>query len=274
MSAPRPFALVSRRRFLGTPFGQRRSTRRGTGDEVAGTRPYRPGDPRAHIHWPATARLSAARGTDEFVVREFYADQSPWVAVALDRRPGMDVRPAPLPWLDKRAAAERALQAIVASAHAANAPLLVPGRPTLRLELASLVRRAAELPTGTFVFVISDFLEPVPGTGDWLQLRGLHWDVVPVIVQDPVWERGFPDVGGVAVPVAQPEGGAGDLWLTPRQARGRATANERRYDDLLTRFRRLGFDPVAVGTNDGREIDSASGAWAERRRRLLRSGRL
>ena len=60
---PRPFALVPRRRFLGVQFGRRRSSRRGLGDEVAGTRPYRPGDLIAHIHWAASARLSEARGT-------------------------------------------------------------------------------------------------------------------------------------------------------------------------------------------------------------------
>ena len=76
-ATPRPFELVPRRLFVGTPFGRRRSARRGQGDEVAGTRPYRPGDQRAHIDWPASARLSAARGTDEFVVREFYADEAP-----------------------------------------------------------------------------------------------------------------------------------------------------------------------------------------------------
>ena len=35
----------------------------GQGDEVAGTRPYRPGDRRTWIDWAASARLSAARGT-------------------------------------------------------------------------------------------------------------------------------------------------------------------------------------------------------------------
>ena len=32
------------------------------------------------------------------------------------------------------------------------------------------------------------------------------WDVVPVVVQDPVWERSFPDVGGVTLPLADPDG--------------------------------------------------------------------
>ena len=91
MSEPgvRPFALVPQRRFAGVRFGQWRSPRRGQGDEIAGTRPYRPGDRRAWIDWRASARLSAARSSDEFVVREFFADQAPRVAVVCDRRPAM-----------------------------------------------------------------------------------------------------------------------------------------------------------------------------------------
>lgn len=271
---PRPFALVPRRRFVGTPFGRRRSARRGGGDEVAGTRPYRPGDLRAHIHWPASARLSAARGTDEFVVREFYADEAPWVAVAIDRRPGMSVRPSPLPWLDKRAAADAALRGIVASAAVVGAPLVVADDGALRASLAGIARRAAELPTGSFVFALSDFLEPVPAA-EWVHLRALHWDVVPVVVQDPVWEQSFPPVDGVALPVSDADGRAsGDLWLTRREARERAEANELRFAELLARFRRLGFDPVVVQSNDVGAIGAAFDAWAERRRRLLRSGRL
>ena len=108
----RPFALVPRRRFVGVRFGQHRSPRRGQGDEVAGTRPYRPGDRPTWIDWPASARLSAARGTDEFVVREFFADTAPLVALAVDRRPRMELYGPPLPWLDKPAATAAAITSI------------------------------------------------------------------------------------------------------------------------------------------------------------------
>ncbi len=115
-AASRPFPLVPRRRFLGVQFGRRRTARRGDGDEIAGTRPYQPGDLTAHIHWAASARLSEARGTDEFVVREFFAEQAPRVALVTDRRPAMAIHPAPAPWLDKRRAAESAARLIAASA--------------------------------------------------------------------------------------------------------------------------------------------------------------
>jgi uncharacterized protein (DUF58 family) len=274
--APRPFELVPRRRFVGAPFGHRRSARRGEGDEVAGTRPYRPGDQRAHIHWPASARLSSARDTDEFVVREFYADEAPCVAVVRDQRPGMAIN-AGGPWLDKQAAATTADRLIAASAAAENA-LLVRGGETgseqsLRLALDALLRRSSELPSGSFVFVVSDFLVPVPA-GLWLHLRALHWDVVPVIVQDPVWEQSFPQVGGVVLPLADASGErSADLFVSRREARTRSAANERRWDALLARFRRLGFDPVLVSTGDPFAIANAFARWADRRRQLRRAAR-
>jgi uncharacterized protein (DUF58 family) len=292
--APRPFPLVPRRRFLGVQFGRRRSSRRGAGDEVAGTRPYRPGDLIAHIHWAASARLSEARGTDEFVVREFFAEQAPRVALVSDRRPGMAIHAPPSPWLDKRAAAETAGRLIEASAIAEQGEVVsVDGalrhpvrrrrggrrgeqtngaydapETSLTAAFEALVRESSLLPTGSFVFVVSDFLAPVPARV-WLRLRALRWDVVPVIVQDPVWEQTFPAVGGIVLPVADPATGRlQDVWVSAREARERASANELRLEELLARFRRLGFDPVLLGTSDPREIGDRFRAWADRRRRL------
>jgi uncharacterized protein (DUF58 family) len=289
-STPRPFALVPRRRFLGVQFGRRRSSRRGIGDEVAGTRPYRPGDLIAHIHWAASARLSEARGTDEFVVREFFAEQAPRVALVHDRRPGMAIHPPPSPWLDKRAAAEIAGRLIEASAAAEQGEVVsvdgalrrpVQRRRTVRagdaydapetsltVALDALLRESSVLPTGSFVFVVSDFLVPVPAR-IWMRLRALRWDVVPVIVQDPVWEQTFPPVGGAVLPLADPASGeVHDVRVSAREARERASANEARLEELQARFRRLGFDPVLVDTSDPREIGERFRAWADRRRRL------
>jgi len=288
---PKPFALVPRRRFLGVQFGRRRSSRRGIGDEVAGTRPYRPGDLIAHIHWAASAKLSEARGTDEFVVREFFAEQAPRVALIHDRRPGMAIHAPPSPWLDKRAAAETAGRLIEASTAAelgevlsVDGALRHPVRrgrgreevggtydapdTSLTVAVEALVRESRVLPTGSFVFVVSDFLVPVPARL-WLRLRALRWDVVPVIVQDPTWEQTFPAVGGVVLPVADPTSGqVQDVWVSAREARERARANEARFDELVSRFRRLGFDPVVLDTSDPREIADRFRAWADRRRRL------
>jgi uncharacterized protein (DUF58 family) len=298
--AARPFPLVPRRRFLGVQFGRRRTSRRGDGDEIAGTRPYQPGDLTAHIHWAASARLSEARGTDEFVVRQFFAEQAPRVVLIVDRRPAMAIHPSPTPWLDKRRATEAAEQLIAASAIAergevafsdgvTRSPRWVRGRDpslaaldrrgggayradtgSLRAALDAVVRNARALPSGSFVFIVSDFLDPVP-TRLWARLRALHWDVTPVVVQDPVWESSFPDVGGAAVPLADPATGrVEEVWFSPRGARERAAANEARLARLLDLFRRVGFDPVLVDTAEPVDIAERFHRWAERRRHSWR----
>ena len=49
------------------------------------------------IDWAASARLSAARSEDAFIVRERFADESPRVVVISDRRPAMAIRPPDSP---------------------------------------------------------------------------------------------------------------------------------------------------------------------------------
>lgn len=293
----RPFPLVPRRRLTGTPFGERRSSRRGRGADVAGTRPYLPGDPVSTIDWFASARLSSARGTDEFVVRETYAEEAPRVLVVHDRRPSMGLYPAGLPWLDKPAAVLAATEAIARSAIVARAELghaddaggharvLSPGAVaprhvvervrrasfeapagSLNRVLAELLNRRAELPQGSFVFVASDFLDEV-ARGTWARLRGARWDVVPVVVQDPTWEQSFPAVAGVVLPFENADGrGGGDVRLTAGEVAARRAANEQRLATLLRRFRALEFDPVVLSVSEPFAIDTAFLRWAERRR--------
>jgi uncharacterized protein (DUF58 family) len=295
------FPLISRRRLVGSPFGAQRSARRGRGSETAGTRPYLPGDPIATIEWVASARLSAAHGADEFIVRERFAEEAPLVAIVLDRRPSMAIYESPSPWLDKPRTVSTAVRAIVESADSARASVelldgLAPaarrwqperGRARLvaaRVEragfdaeddvldtaVATLSRRRASLPPGSFVFLISDFLGSLdPASRS--RLRSLGADIVPVIVQDPTWERSFPDVSGVLLPaVAVSTGEPRPVRLSRRETRARSAQHEQRYLELATRFRRAGMDPVTLADSRPEAIHRAFLAWAERRRRLLR----
>jgi uncharacterized protein (DUF58 family) len=294
----RVFPLVPRRRFAGAPFGTRRSPRRGTGDEIAGFRSYHVGDHIARIDWKASARLSAARGADEFVVREFFAEESVRVVLLCDLRPGLALYESG-PWLDKADAVRTAGGLIAASATAAGAelayldvaggaPFWLPlaqnreaqivrrlrgvrfGAPPNGLDLALylLRARAVELTLGSFVFVVSDFLAPIEPTA-WRKLREPRWDVVPVVVQDPLWEQSFPDVGGVVVPFADPvTGRLAPTRLSRRAARTRRAENEARLERLLGRFGRLGLDPLLISSAEPGVVETAFGAWA--RRRLLR----
>jgi len=96
------------------------SVRRGAGSDVAGSRPYRPGDDAHAIDWAASARLSSAHGSDEFIVREYLAEEAPRVVVLSDRRPAMSLFPRPLPWLDKPEAMRQAAGLIVEETLAAG----------------------------------------------------------------------------------------------------------------------------------------------------------
>ena len=115
------FPLVPRYRVAGLPFGGTPSLRRGHGSDVAGSRLYVRGDPISTIDWRASARLSSARGRDEFVVRERYAEEAPRVVVFCDLRPSMALYSEPFPWLSKPDALHEATAMIVRSADAANA---------------------------------------------------------------------------------------------------------------------------------------------------------
>ncbi|HEY5057566.1 MAG TPA: DUF58 domain-containing protein [Gaiellaceae bacterium] len=296
----RTFPLVPRRRLTGLPFGDLPSRRRGHGSEVISARPYEPGDPVSSIDWFASARLSSASGGDEFVVRDRAADEAPRVAIVVDRRPAMGLYPHPLPWLTKREALREAVASIVASAAVARADIaaldfaggdawwLPPGRrdrpwqvvereggatpfdapdDSLARALAFLGTHRTDLPAGSFVFLLSDFLVPPPLEA-WVRATGHGWDVVPVVIQDPVWESSFPPVGGVAIPVADPRrAGVSLVRLSRRAATRRREQNELRHTRLLAELDSFGLRSVAIGTSDPLEVDLAFVEWAEERRR-------
>ncbi|MDX6471087.1 MAG: hypothetical protein QOF75_2890 [Gaiellaceae bacterium] len=295
----RTFPLVPRRRLTGPPFGDLPSRRRGRGSDIIGARPYQGGDPIASIDWFASARASSATGGDEFVVRDHAADEAARVVIVVDRRPAMGLYPPTLPWLSKRDALREAVAAIAGSAAAARADIaaldfaegepywLPPGRndrqwelverangatpflapeDTLERALAFLVEHRTSVPPATFVFVLSDFLAP-PAPSVWQDAAARGWDAVPVVIQDPVWERSFPDVGGVAVPVADPRTGHVVLVrLSGQQVRRRREQHQRRHDALLAQLASFGVEPVEVTESDPAAVDDAFIAWAEERR--------
>jgi uncharacterized protein (DUF58 family) len=288
------FPLIPRRRVLGLAFGGVRSARRGFGSDVASTREYRPGDDVAWMDWQASARLSAARGSDEFIVRERFADEAPRVVVLADRRPSMSIAASPLRPLDKPRALLNALELIGQSALAARSPTgyldhaegeawwrpprseqrAEPGtfeRPfrapadTVTRGLAFLGEHRRELPTQAFVFVLSDFLVP-PDLDAWQHALEHRWELVPVVVQDPVWERTFPDVSGISVPFADPVSGrVAPVHLTRAEAAGLREEHEQRWDTLARGFRSLGLEPVGVHAHDLGGVLDAFLRWADLR---------
>jgi Protein of unknown function DUF58 len=289
------FPLIPRRRVIGLAFGGVRSVRRGSGSDVAGSRRYVPGDNLAWIDWAASARLSAVRNSDEFIVHEFFADEAPHVVMVADRRATMSIRPSPLRRLDKPEALFQSLRLIRESArvtrsltayldHAAGETHWRPPRSerftpqrsledrpfaapadTVSRSLEHLHEHRRELPTQTFVFILSDFLV-LPDERAWQRTLEHRWELVPVVIQDPVWELSFPDVGGMTVPYADPyTGGVVPVYLTRTEAERLRAAHEERAAELTRLFRSLGTEPVMVDSHDPGAILGAFLRWADLR---------
>jgi hypothetical protein len=325
------FPLVPRRRLIGLAFGSAHSARRGKGSDVASSRPYEPGDDIDAIDWAASAKLSAAHETDEFIVRERYAEEAPRVVVVCDRRPAMQLYPDGYPWLSKpqvmieagtmiadSTARARGLIGYldyasgVANGHAGEAgmsssrhrerrlsgngagppfwrpphgqtdfwrvkeshllwPLFLAPEDNLERAFAFLAPLRRALPAGTFVFILSDFLN-MPSPETWSLILELPWELVPVVIQDPVWEQSFPDVSSVVVPLVEPGSRQVRLVrLTRREARDRRAANEERARATVAAFNRLGLEPIVLTTADRDTIFSSFLEWVELRRLAVRT---
>jgi uncharacterized protein (DUF58 family) len=271
------FPLIPRQRVVGLPFGEMPSGRRGSGYEVAGSRPYVRGDDIRRIDRYASARLSSATDRDEFVVREHYAEEAAYVAVAVDRGPTMELFPEEFPWLQKQNAVAAALRMIADSAVAARSVAQVVEPPPdhgdggVAASLRALTERTRRLPPGTFVFFLSDFLS-FPPEEVWADALARRWDLVPVVIQDPLWEQTFPDVAGAVLPIFDPASGRFRvLRLRRSEARARREANEARLAAILGRFEAMGIAPVRVSRHDSGSVHASFLAWADERRRGRRS---
>ena len=268
MSDALTFPLLPRRRVAGRPFGAMRSRARGYGTDLAGARPYRPGDDVRRIDWRASARLSSAHGSDDFVVREHLTEEATRVILAIDRSPTMELYPPELPWLCKPAAVREACAMISESALQAGCAVeflddsldVLPG--STADVLVSLPGRARTWPPGTFVFLLSDFLS-FPPDDAWHEALAGGLDLVPVVIQDPVWEQSFPDTAGAVLPLADPATGTvSHVRLTREDVQARREENAARLEDILGRFRALGLDHALVSSHDaGRVLESFVG-WA------------
>lgn len=285
--------------MIGISFGTMRSLRRGAGTDVAGSRPYRPGDDMDTIDWAASARLSTARGSDEFVVRERFAEEAPRVVVVCDRRPGMSCFSAPLPWLDKPLVMRNIFELVLGSAagaggfvgyldHADGTPFWRPPQlerklmklrnerlesadfaapgDCLELALAHLAAHRRSVTAGTFIFVLSDFV-PQPSQEMWMTAFESKWDLIPVVIQDPTWERSFPDVSGIVVSLRDPDTGRlVPVRLRRKEIAARREANEERFAALIESFRGLDIDPIVVSSSEPADVLTSFLQWTELRR--------
>jgi len=259
LTEDRVVPLVPRRRVAGLPFGDARSVRRGDRSDPIGSRLYQPGDDLRRIDRHATARLSSVSDGDVLIVREHLSEERVGVGLAIDPSPTMVLYPAELPWLHKPEVVLEVDRVLTASARRKRAPLVrLDGLP------AAHVPRA--LGGGSIVFFVSDFLA-FPAEDAWGDTAARGWDVVPVVVQDPTWERSFPDIAGVSVPLADFAGRVRPVRLTAAEVAARREANEARFETIVDRLEDLGLEPVLLESAEPEAIFEALLLWADGRRR-------
>jgi hypothetical protein len=100
----------------------------------------------------------------------------------------------------------------------------------------------------------------------WQSALEHRWELVPVVIQDAVWERSFPDVGGISIPYADPiTGRVYPVYVTEKDAMRLRRAHEARWDGLVHDFRSLGCEPVAVHSADLGETLGTFLRWADLR---------
>ena len=230
-----------------------RSARRGTGSDVAGSRPYRPGDDIDTIDWDASARLSAARAPTSSSCASASPTRrraSSWSAIA---GPEMSLFPDWLPWLSKPEAVRTATLMIADSTIAARglggyldlAEGDVFWRPprSQREEWRLEQRRPFGAPQDT-VTLSFQHSRPCgrrcrrgasssssPTSSSAVERRSGSarssgaGTSCPSCVQDPTWERTFPDVSGAMRASRRSAHGRRDVPASRRAARPSSGAN-------------------------------------------------
>ena len=284
-------------RIIGSLFGTAPSRRRGSSDDVVGGRPYQIGDDVRRIDWATSARLSALEDKDHFVVRETYGEEAPIVCFALDRSSSMALYPRGYPWLHKPHAVRQIAEVVALSAKHYHCPLAYLDadtwqRPSTSTGLEDLVQLLAQgrydhagdtidslfgrlrtvehlLPGGTFVFCCSDFMQ-VPSQRTLAMVVDAEWDLVPIVVQDPLWEQSYPEAAGeVALPVRDQAGRFRLLRQSKAEVRDRRQANEARLRSLDELFAGHGFPPIVLSEHGRAALADALRSW-QLRRGLLR----
>jgi uncharacterized protein (DUF58 family) len=281
-------------RIIGSLFGSAASRRRGQSDDVVSGRPYVVGDDVRRIDWATSARLSAIRGDDYFVVRESYGEEAPIVCFTVDRSSSMGLYPREYPWLHKPDAVREMAEVVALSANHYHCPLSYlddtswrePSTTTGREQILELVDargydgeedsldslfgllRSVEhlLPAGTFIFCCSDFLN-VPAERTLAMVADADWALVPVIVQDPLWEQSYPEAAAdVALPVVDESGQFRLLRQSKAEVRRRREANEGRLRRLEELFTGYGFPPVIISELGADALAESLRSWNVRRR--------
>ena len=260
------------RRLDGLLQGDYRSLFRGNGIDLAGLRPYQPGDDVRYIDWNVTARL------DEPYVREYNEDREITAWVLLDLSPSVDFGTL---------ASERLKRTVLVDFVATLARLMtrrgnrvgavylgdgishIPargGRDQVLHLIDSLMRQprlehapptdlsplliAAQntMKRRSLVFVISDFIS-APGWERPLSLLTRRHEVMAIRLTDPR-ELELPDAGSLILQDAET---GEQIYVNTHDKRFRrrfAEAAAAREAAVGATFRRAGVEAVSLSTDD------------------------
>ncbi len=291
------FPVIPRKLLIGQGIGEYPGQRRGQGKDFIDKRPYRPSDPVRYIDWKETARRSMQYVKFSPYVREFREDEMIRAVIIVDRSSRMAWYPKP--WLSKPQVIVSAGQMIVDSLkkyhgligyldfarwpetktpfwrppNQETEALRVRNRnlnyqrfeaPENNLDMALewlwIVKE--QIPPESFIFILSDFL--VMPEYELLEATISRWDVVPVIIQDPLLEASFPVWRGkipVCIPFILPNGKVGFKLFSEKEAKRTKQEHENRFRDIISLFETLSLHPVVLFEAEPEKIYSAFCEW-------------
>ncbi|HEY5627913.1 MAG TPA: DUF58 domain-containing protein [Candidatus Limnocylindrales bacterium] len=245
----------------------------GNGVDLAGLRPYQPGDDVRYIDWNVTARL------DEPWVRDYHEDRDLTAWFLLDLSPSVDFGTAEDQRLKRTVLVDfvatmarlltRRGNRVGAVLYGSRADRTIPagsGRlQVLRVvdellddepldrapmtDLSPLLASAgAAIKRRSLVFIVSDFISE-PGWERPLSLLTRRHEVVAVRLHDPR-EASLPDAGPLLLEDAET---GEQLYVDTGDAAFRARfedAARRREEEIAATFRRAGVDALPLSTDE------------------------
>lgn len=292
------FPIIPRRRIIGQGIGEYPGQRKGQGHDFIEKRPYRTSDSLGDIDWKETAKRSAQRRVFSPQVRQFRRDEIVKAVIVVDRSVRMSWYPPP--WLSKSQVIVTAGQMIVDSLKKAHGLIgyldyaewakdsmpfwrppnheteadrvrnrnLLYGKfrapeDNISMALEWLLALRTQVPPESFVFLLSDFL--VMPKYDLIETAAARWNLVPIIIQDPLLEASYPVWRGkipVWLPEVSQDGRRQSSLLSGAAAQEKRINHQNRIRDIIRIFEALGLYPISLFNADPEQIYHSFLRWS------------
>jgi len=310
MEAIFTFPIIPRRYISGQGIGEYPGQRRGQGHDFIDKRRYEPADPTRIIDWKETAKRSAQRRSFSPYVRQFRQDEIMRAVIVVDRSPRMSWYPTP--WLSKSKVIVSAGQMIVDSLKKYHSLIgyldyanwkntqqpfwRPPNRETeadrvrnrnlcyenftapennIDMALEQLLSLRSQVPPESFIFLLSDFL--VMPNYNLMELTVATWDVIPIIIQDPILEASFPVWRGklpLYLPQVFSDGQRQSVAMSAKDAKRKRAEHENRLKKLIKLFEDIRVRPITLFSSEPEQIFEAFSQWSSERYRQRGGWRL